>query len=68
MGNEVLLEVNTLPGMTPTSLLPKIARQRGLSFEELCEKLLGLARALEAVDVQPLPHPAARSAASGSAG
>ena len=53
MGNEVLLEVNTLPGMTPTSLLPKIAKQRGLSFEDLCEKLLALADR-ETVDVQPL--------------
>jgi hypothetical protein len=41
--------------MTPTSLLPKIARQRGLSFEDLCEKLLALAER-ETVDVQPLPQ------------
>jgi D-alanine-D-alanine ligase len=52
VGNEVLLEVNTLPGMTPTSLLPKIAKQRGMSFEDLCEKLLTLAQ-LETVEVQP---------------
>lgn len=38
--NDVLLEVNTLPGMTQTSLLPKIARQAGISFEELCEEIL----------------------------
>lgn len=43
VGNEVLLEVNTLPGMTPTSLLPKIAKAKGLSFEQLCEKVLDLA-------------------------
>ena len=55
IGNEVLLEVNTLPGMTPTSLLPKIAKQRGLSFEDLCEKLLALA-SRENVEVQPLPE------------
>jgi D-alanine-D-alanine ligase len=52
VGNEVLLEVNTLPGMTPTSLLPKIAKQAGLSFEDLCERLLDLA-ARDAVDVLP---------------
>ena len=52
VGNEVLLEVNTLPGMTPTSLLPKIARHAGLSFEDLCEKLLTLAEH-ESVEVQP---------------
>ncbi len=35
-----LLEVNTLPGMTEASLVPKIARAEGISFEELCEKIL----------------------------
>jgi D-alanine-D-alanine ligase len=30
-----LLEVNTQPGMTPTSLVPDIARQAGISFDEL---------------------------------
>ena len=29
----VLLEVNTLPGMTPTSLVPQAAAAAGLSFE-----------------------------------
>ena len=42
----VLLEVNTLPGMTPASLLPKEAAAVGLSFEDLVQRLLdlGLAR------------------------
>src|SRR3954469_8124754 len=43
-GNEVVLEVNTLPGMTPTSLLPRIARGAGLSFEDLVEEMLNGAR------------------------
>ncbi len=34
------LEANTLPGMTPTSLLPQEAAALGLSFGELCEKLI----------------------------
>lgn len=34
------LEANTLPGMTPTSLLPQEAQSVGISFEELCEKLI----------------------------
>jgi D-alanine-D-alanine ligase len=34
-GREYLLEVNTLPGMTPTSLYPDGARGYGLSFAEL---------------------------------
>jgi D-alanine-D-alanine ligase len=38
------LEANTLPGMTPTSLIPQEAAVLGISFPELCEKLLGLSR------------------------
>jgi D-alanine-D-alanine ligase len=38
--NEYVLEVNTLPGMTPTSLLPKIARGVGYDFGDLCEAIL----------------------------
>ena len=42
----VLLEVNTLPGMTPTSLLPQEAAAVGVSFTQLVPRLieLGLAR------------------------
>jgi D-alanine-D-alanine ligase len=42
--NEYVLEVNTLPGMTQTSLLPKIARHAGWDFGELCEQILAGAR------------------------
>ncbi len=38
------LEANTLPGMTPTSLLPQEAAAIGISFEELCEKILNYAK------------------------
>ena len=34
------LEANTLPGMTPTSLIPQEAAANGMSFHELCEKLI----------------------------
>lgn len=37
------LEVNTLPGMTATSLVPKAARAAGMSFEQLLERLIQLA-------------------------
>lgn len=45
-GAPVLLEVNTLPGMTPTSLLPQEAAAVGLSFDQLIQRLidLGIAR------------------------
>lgn len=39
-GQPVFLEVNTIPGMTETSLLPKAARKGGLSFEALVERIL----------------------------
>ena len=39
-GNDHLLEVNTAPGMTSHSLVPKAAREVGLSFEDLCWRVL----------------------------
>ncbi|HCY76146.1 MAG TPA: D-alanine--D-alanine ligase [Ignavibacteriales bacterium] len=36
------LEVNTLPGMTSLSLVPKMAKANGISFEELIEKIINL--------------------------
>jgi D-alanine-D-alanine ligase len=39
----VLLEVNTLPGLTPRSLLPQEAQVSGLDFRGLCLELLSLA-------------------------
>jgi D-alanine-D-alanine ligase len=42
-GTVYLLEVNTIPGMTATSLLPDAARAAGIEFPELCSKLVGLA-------------------------
>jgi D-alanine-D-alanine ligase len=42
-GQPVVLEVNTLPGMTETSLLPKAAAAAGLSYEELCQRMIDLA-------------------------
>lgn len=39
----VILEVNTIPGLTPTSLLPKAAACIGLSYETLCEQLVQMA-------------------------
>ncbi len=37
------LEANTLPGMTPTSLLPQMAAAVGIDYDSLCEKLVYLA-------------------------
>ncbi len=39
-GKVVVLEVNTIPGMTQLSLLPKAAKAAGIDFAELCEKML----------------------------
>jgi len=42
-GVPFVLEVNTLPGMTATSLLPKIAAHAGLDYATLCERILASA-------------------------
>lgn len=42
-GEPVVLEVNTLPGMTETSLLPKAAAAAGISYAELCQRMVELA-------------------------
>ena len=42
-GDPVVLEVNTLPGMTETSLLPKAAAADGLNYEQLCQRMIDLA-------------------------
>lgn len=36
------LEANTLPGMTPTSLIPQAAREIGMDYGELCEQLIAV--------------------------
>ena len=38
-----ILETNTIPGMTATSLLPDAARAAGISFPDLCTQLIGFA-------------------------
>ncbi|HVE86238.1 MAG TPA: D-alanine--D-alanine ligase [Myxococcales bacterium] len=64
--NDWLLEVNTLPGMTSHSLLPKIAARRGMSFEDLVDRILSLAsrddvavREATPLMTPPRVHPAA---------
>jgi D-alanine-D-alanine ligase len=49
-GEPVVLEVNTLPGMTETSLFPKAAAAAGLSYPQLCQRMveLAVARAMAA--------------------
>jgi len=39
-GRPFLLELNTVPGMTETSLLPKAAKFDGMTFDELVEEIL----------------------------
>lgn len=42
-GEAFVLEVNTLPGMTGQSLMPKLAKHAGISYPELCERILLMA-------------------------
>ncbi len=39
-GQLFVLEINTVPGMTQTSLVPKAAAAKGIGFADLCEKIL----------------------------
>jgi len=41
----VILELNTIPGLTATSLLPKAAAYAGIPYDELCERLVLMALA-----------------------
>jgi D-alanine-D-alanine ligase len=42
-GEPIVLEVNTLPGMTETSLLPKAAAAAGFGYSQLCQRMVELA-------------------------
>jgi D-alanine-D-alanine ligase len=42
-GDPIVLEVNTLPGMTELSVLPDAAAAAGLSFAQLCQRIMDLA-------------------------
>ena len=42
-GRIYCVEINTLPGMTPTSLVPQEAEVVGISYGELCEKIIEIA-------------------------
>jgi D-alanine-D-alanine ligase len=42
-GEPIVLEVNTLPGMTDSSLLPKAAAAAGIGYAELCQRMVDLA-------------------------
>lgn len=52
-GRVVVLEMNTLPGLTATSLIPEIAQGKGFSFPDLVETILSGAR----LDSDPSPQP-----------
>jgi D-alanine-D-alanine ligase len=42
-GEPIVLEVNTLPGMTDSSLLPKAAAAAGIGYAELCQRMVDMA-------------------------
>lgn len=42
-GDPIVLEVNTLPGMTETSLLPDAAKAAGIEYAQLCQRMIDLA-------------------------
>jgi D-alanine-D-alanine ligase len=44
-GQPFVLEVNTIPGMTEVSLLPDAAAAAGISYTELCARIIKLSHA-----------------------
>jgi D-alanine-D-alanine ligase len=50
-GELFVLEVNTIPGLTETSLVPKAARAAGIEFRDLCARLVQLALTRRALTV-----------------
>jgi D-alanine-D-alanine ligase len=52
-GQPVVLEVNTIPGFTPTSLVPKAAACIGISYDDLCERLVTMAWQESAGAIRP---------------
>jgi D-alanine-D-alanine ligase len=55
--NDHILEVNSLPGLTHTSLFPKIAAKAGLSFPQLVERILALAQLDSAAEMPDVLSP-----------
>ncbi len=49
-GEPIVLEVNTQPGMTETSLMPKSAAAAGINYEQLCQRMIDLALKRKAVE------------------
>lgn len=45
-GEPYVLEINTIPGFTSHSLLPKAAQKSGLSFDQLCQRIVELSMAV----------------------
>ena len=43
-GDAIALEINSVPGMTATSLIPKAAAAMGITFPDLCEMILNGAK------------------------
>ncbi|KFN91943.1 D-alanine--D-alanine ligase [Tetragenococcus muriaticus] len=41
-GDIFIIEANSLPGMTPTSLFPQEAQAKGIEYEDLCQKIIEL--------------------------
>jgi len=60
-GDPVVLEINTLPGMTETSLLPKAAAAIGLDYARLCQRMVELALLRQSLPPhQPVAVPAGK--------
>jgi D-alanine-D-alanine ligase len=61
VGNEVIVDVNVNPGMTSLSLVTKIAKAQGISYEELCECVVSAAQLDTEVVEMPVDVPELRA-------
>jgi D-alanine-D-alanine ligase len=61
-GNEFILEVNNLPGLSPSCMIPKIAHYCGIDYGDLVEAVLEEARLHTGVMSSPTLHAGAASA------
>lgn len=59
-GTPFVLEINTLPGMTETSLFPKAAAAAGIGYAAVCERMVELALSRHAANEDLLSPPGSR--------
>ena len=55
-GRAYILEINTIPGMTEASLLPEAAAAAGITYPDLCARIIALSRRRQGESRQARPE------------